>query len=113
MVNRRRGEIEAVLGGRTCVLCLTLGALAKLEDAFGAEDLAALGRRLSAGKLSTRDVLRIVQAGLHGAGDDMDAGALSVADDLPAALQAATELLVATFGAGEGRGAVDPLRPQG
>jgi hypothetical protein len=39
MANRHRGEIEAVLDGRPRTLCLTLGALAELEAAFGAQDL--------------------------------------------------------------------------
>ena len=45
MANWRRGEIEAVIGGEQRTLCLTLGALAELEAALGAEDLPALGRR--------------------------------------------------------------------
>ena len=35
MVNRHRGEIEAILDGKSYRLCLTLGALAELEHAFG------------------------------------------------------------------------------
>ena len=41
MANRHRGEIEAEIGGARRRLVLTLGALAELEDAFGAEDLVA------------------------------------------------------------------------
>jgi len=37
MANRHRGEIEAEIGGKTRTLVLTLGALAELEEAFGAE----------------------------------------------------------------------------
>ena len=37
MANRHRGEIEADIGGTRRRLVLTLGALAELEDAFGAE----------------------------------------------------------------------------
>jgi hypothetical protein len=29
--NPRRGEIAAIIAGRDCTLCLTLGALAELE----------------------------------------------------------------------------------
>ncbi|MGL4261713.1 MAG: GTA-gp10 family protein, partial [Afipia sp.] len=39
MVNIHRGEISADLGGRRRTLVLTLGALAELESAFGANDL--------------------------------------------------------------------------
>ena len=41
MANRRRGEIEAEIGGAKRCLVLTLGALAELEDAFKAVDLRA------------------------------------------------------------------------
>ncbi|MFY9734679.1 MAG: GTA-gp10 family protein, partial [Rhodoplanes sp.] len=39
MPNRHRGEIEAEIGGTPRRLVLTLGALAELEAAFGADDL--------------------------------------------------------------------------
>ena len=52
MTNRRRGEVALELGGQRYTLCLTLGALAELEDAFGVADLAALGERFAAGRLS-------------------------------------------------------------
>ncbi len=45
MANARRGEIEAYLDGKTWKLCLTLGALAELEAAFGDEDMLALAQR--------------------------------------------------------------------
>lgn len=40
MTNRRRGEVAVELGGKRYTLCLTLGALAELEEAFGAGDLS-------------------------------------------------------------------------
>ncbi|MBB3809577.1 gene transfer agent family protein [Pseudochelatococcus contaminans] len=109
MVNRRRGEIAAELDGRTCRLVLTLGALAELEDAFGVADLAALGERLAAGRLSARDIVRILQAGLHGAGEDVDVAALPVAAALPDYARAVAELLAATFG--EPGATPDPRKP--
>jgi hypothetical protein len=45
MPNKHRGEIEAELGGNRHTLVLTLGALAELESAFGADDLVALAER--------------------------------------------------------------------
>lgn len=108
MVNRRRGEIAAELDGRTYTLVLTLGALAELEDAFGVADLAALGERLATGRLSARDLLRILQAGLKGAGESIDVAALPVAA-LPDYAQAVAELLAATFG--EAEPSADPLYP--
>ena len=55
MPNHHRGEIFAELGGRSYTLCLTLGSLAELEAAFGAEDLIALAARFETGRLSARD----------------------------------------------------------
>jgi hypothetical protein len=68
MANARRGEIEAVIGGERRRLVLTLGALAELEQAFAVDDIMALGERFSGGRLSARDILRVLGAGLRGAG---------------------------------------------
>lgn len=105
MPNRRRGEIAAVLDGRERVLCLTLGALAELEDALGAGDIVALAGRFEAGRLSARDMIRVIGAGLRGAGE-------TVSDDEVAAMRAeggaagfariVAELLQATFGGSDG-----------
>src|SRR5688572_16128740 len=67
MANRHRGEVAAELDGRPRRLVLTLGALAELEDALGAEDLVALAERFSRGRLAARDAIRILAAGLRGA----------------------------------------------
>jgi hypothetical protein len=101
MANRHRGEIEAELDGTRHTLCLTLGALAELESAFGAEDLSALAARFGEGRLSARDAIRVIGAGLRGAGAAID-------DDRVAAMRAeggaagfatiVSELLGATFG---------------
>lgn len=71
MVNLHRGEIEAVLDGRPYRLCLTLGALAELEAAFGDEDMLALATRFEKGRISARDCVRIIGAGLRGAGHEV------------------------------------------
>lgn len=68
MANQRRGEIEAVLDGKTYTLCLTLGALAELEAAFGDEDMLALATRFERGRLSAGDVQKVLLAGLRGGG---------------------------------------------
>ena len=49
MPNLHRGEIEAEIGGARRTLVLTLGALAELEAAFGADDLVALAERFGSG----------------------------------------------------------------
>jgi len=68
MHNPQRGEIEAVLDGRSRTLCLTLGALAELETALEAPDLLALAERFESGHLSARDAIAVIGAGLRGAG---------------------------------------------
>lgn len=77
MTNRHRGEIEARLDGKPYRLCLTLGALAELEAAFGDDDMLALATRFEKGRLSARDAVRIIGAGLRGGGQDVDDEAVS------------------------------------
>ena len=101
MPNPHRGEIEARLDGAPFRLCLTLGALAELEPAFGDADMLALAERFQAGRLSARDAQLIIGAGLRGAGHD-------IADEAVARMQAdggaagfvdiVARLLAATFG---------------
>ena len=112
MANRRRGEVAAILAGRPRTLCLTLGALAELEDAFAVDDLGALAARFGSGRLSSRDIVRLVGAGLRGAGEpiaDAEIRAWPAADLAPMA-EAVASLLAATFGPGDGP---DPPPPQG
>jgi hypothetical protein len=101
MVNRRRGEIAAVLDGRERVLCLTLGALAELEAAFGVDDLVALAARFEGGKLSAREIASIVGCGLRGAGDavaDAEVAAMRIDGGAAGFARLAAELISATFG---------------
>ena len=101
MANRRRGEVALQLGAERYTLCLTLGALAELEDAFGEEDMLALAQRFETGRLSARDAIRIIAAGLRGGGQDFtepevarmqgEAGASGFVDNV-------VRLLSATFG---------------
>ena len=104
MTNRRRGEIGAVLDGRERRLCLTLGALAELEASFGAEDLVALAARFETGRLSARDLIRIIGCGLRGAGEtvsDAEVAALRAEGGAAGFARLAAELLAVTFGVGE------------
>jgi hypothetical protein len=104
MANRQRGEIEAVLDGRKWTLCLTLGALAELEAALGAGDLMALATRFEAGRLSSADAIRVIGAGLRGAGNDVDDAAVAAmrAEGGAAGYVAiVAEILAATFGGGD------------
>ena len=99
--NRRRGEIEATLDGKPHVLCLTLGALAELESAFAVDDLGALVERFSTGRFSARDLMRIIGAGLRGAGRDISddqVQAMSTPGGAAGFALIVKELLEATFG---------------
>ena len=112
-VNRRRGEVAAQLDGRDYRLCLTLGALAELEDAFASSDLGALVERFSSGRLSATDMVRIIGAGLRGAGNavsDDEVGAMSAEGGATGFALVVAELLTATFGGDEN--AATASRPQ-
>ena len=101
MPNRRRGEVLVEIAGRRYALCLTLGALAELEDAFDAPDLPALGERLAGGRLRGRDVLVLLGIGLRGGGhplSDDEVAALPLAGGLDPLLQALGDMLEAAFG---------------
>lgn len=101
MANTYRGEIDAEIGGARRRLVLTLGALAELEDAFGAEDLVALTERFATGRLKARDLARIIGAGLRGAGEavsDQEVAAMAVDGGAQGYVRIAAELIAATFG---------------
>ncbi len=101
MTNRHRGEISAEFSGRTYTLCLTLGALAELEHAFGASDISGLAAKFENGRLSARDLVKIIACGLRGAGhqlSDEEVSALRVCGGLQEYARIAAELLAAAFG---------------
>jgi hypothetical protein len=72
--NGARGEVIAVLAGAERRLCLTLGALAELETAFGLSGWEALSARLR--DLSPGDLLAVLAALLRGGGEGETAAAL-------------------------------------
>jgi len=102
MANRRRGEVALQLGDKRYALCLTLGALAELEDAFGADDLMALAERFGTGRLSSRDLLKLLAVALRGGGhamSDAEVASLPLADGIAPLASAIADLLILTFGA--------------
>lgn len=104
MPNLHRGEIEAEIGGARRKLVLTLGALAELEAAFGADDLVALAERFGAGRLAARDLARIIGAGLRGAGEavsDDEVARMTAPDGAAGFVRIAAALIAATFGGDE------------
>ncbi len=111
MANRHRGEIDAVLDGNSCVLCLTLGALAELEGSLGARDLMALASRFGEGRLSAGDAIRVIGAGLRGAGAtvrDEEVAHMRTEGGAAGFAAIVADLLAATFG-----GAEAPVRDGG
>lgn len=104
VLNAHRGEIAAVLDGAERRLCLTLGALAALEAAFGEDDLSALAARLSGGRLRAEDLAAVIHAGLCGAGSDAtldEVKRMTAPGGAAGYARIAVALLEATF-AGEG-----------
>lgn len=101
MANIHRGEIEAEIGGSRRTLVLTLGALAELEAAFGAADLVALTERFGSGRLKAQDLIRIIGAGLRGAGEsvtDDEVARMEVDGGAQGYVRIAADLIAATFG---------------
>jgi hypothetical protein len=104
MANRHRGEIEAELGGRGYTLCLTLGALAELEHAYGGADLLGIAERFESGRIGATDAIRVIGAGLRGAGhplSDAEVAALATHGGAAGYMRIVAELLTATFGHAE------------
>lgn len=98
--NRRRGEVLTNIDGEPYILCLTLGALAELEDAFDVSNLSELGDYFSQGKFSSKDLVHIIGAGLRGGGNlyaDEDVRCMSLDGGALGLAQVAADLLTATF----------------
>jgi len=115
MANARRGEIEACLNGKTWKLCLTLGALAELEQAFGDDDMLALAQRFEKGRLSATEAVRILGAGLRGAGHDVsdeEVKAMRTENGIVGIVDIVARLLSATFGMPGAAAEENTLRPE-
>lgn len=100
MANAMRGEARIVLDGEAHVMRLTLGALAELEETLGAECLADLVARFEGGGVTARDLVRLIGAGLRGAGagtSDADVAKMEVGGGAAGAARAAAVLLARTF----------------
>ena len=80
MANPQAGEVALWIDGQRHVLKLTLGALAELEAALGADSLVALVERFEGAEFSSRDVLALIVAGLRGGGWQGEAADLMAAE---------------------------------
>ncbi len=100
MANQHRGEIEAELGGQTYTLCLTLAALAEIEHAYGGEDMLAIAERFEQGRIHATDAIKVIGAGLRGAGNtitDEQVATMTVAGGAAGYMRIIASLLTATF----------------
>lgn len=112
--NRRRGEIEAVIDGDRRILCLTLGALAELETAFGVDNVADLAARFADGRIGAAGMIAILGAALRGGGnlfDDDDVRDMRVEGGVEGAIRLTARLLSVAF-LSEGEPPQNPIKPQ-
>jgi hypothetical protein len=80
-MNAARGETALVIGGVARRLCLTLGALAEIETAFGCTRMSELDARMRS--LSAADLSLVLAALLRGGGEAEAAAQLGSADVSP------------------------------
>ena len=108
MANPHAGEVALEVGGQVMTCKLTLGALAELEAELGEDTLLSLVGRFESGRISSRDVMALLVAGLRGGGwrgDRADLLSLDLGGGPVGAAKAAAELLARAFGsAGGGAG---------
>jgi hypothetical protein len=96
------GEVALVVDGQPHVCKLTLGALAELEAALGADTLVELVKRFESGGFSSRDVLALIVAGLRGGGwqgSAKDLVSAEIEGGVVRAAEAAAQLLARAFAA--------------
>ncbi|MGH1413269.1 MAG: gene transfer agent family protein [Pelagimonas sp.] len=100
MGNPWRGDVSLTINGERHVMRLTLGALAELEAGLDSGSLVELVQRFEKGGFSTRDVLKLIVAGLRGGGwqgQGKDLLHAEIAGGPMAATRAAAELLARAF----------------
>jgi len=100
MPNPQRGEVTAMLDGQLHTMRLTLGALAELESALDVPDLIALAERFEQGKLTAKEAIAIIGAGLRGAGQnttDEEVATMTPDGGIAALIKSAAALLTKAF----------------
>jgi hypothetical protein len=85
--NPARGEVVVILAGTPRRLCLTLGALARIEAALGLSDWSQLPDRIAT--LSAQDLTAVLAALLDGGGEPADVAARATVPEAASALAAA------------------------
>ena len=102
MANRHRGEIAARFNDKTYTLCLTLGALAELEEVFNTDSMLEIVERFENGRLRSNDAIAILTAAMRAAGTDVnqeDVARMQVEGGAKAYLEIVADLLNVTFNA--------------
>lgn len=100
LVDQRRGIVTAMVEGNQHHLCLTLGALAELEERLGGGSLYDLGKNWDSGTLTAREVIAVFSAGLRGGGYDVsddDVARMYVEGGLFRVTKVVEQLLEVTF----------------
>nr|WP_319389695.1 gene transfer agent family protein [uncultured Cohaesibacter sp.] len=100
MANRRRGEISICLDDQTYRLCLTLAALAELEDSMELDNIGSLAERFSGGRVRSGDLIKILGAALRAGGaeiSDAEAAAMRCKGGAATLTTALVDLLRETF----------------
>ncbi len=92
-LNQIRGETAICVDGQNHNLCLTLGALAEIEDALGGGSFEKLQERLKSPSIS--DVLIILHALLRGGGSAITLELLKASD---VDVHKATKAIAKAFG---------------
>ena len=85
--NTARGEVVVTLAGAPRRLCLTLGALARIEAALGLSDWSRLPDRIAT--LTAGDLTAVLAALLDGGGEPAEIAALATVPEAASALAAA------------------------
>lgn len=85
--NPARGEVVVTLAGQPRRLCLTLGALARIEAALGLADWSQLPERIAT--LTAGDLAAVLAALLDGGGEAPELAARATVQEAAAALAAA------------------------
>ncbi len=85
--NPARGEVVVTIAGAPRRLCLTLGALARIEAALGLSDWSQLPERIAT--LSAGDLSAVLSALLDGGGEPAEIADRATAPEAASALAAA------------------------
>ena len=85
--NPARGEVVVTIAGAPRRLCLTLGALARIEAALGLSDWSQLPDRIAT--LSASDLSAVLAALLDGGGESPEIAARATVPEAASALAAA------------------------